>query len=72
MARKYETKRVKAMFTKDYKEMQFKLADLFDRVAEAYLEGYTTYYEAVIDQVLDCLEEVENKTAKEITHVYFR
>ena len=72
MARKYETKKVKEMFKKDYLEMQYKLADLFDRVAEEYLNGHTTYYEAVIDQVLDCLEEVENKTAKEIVHVYFR
>lgn len=72
MARKYETKKVKAMFRKDYLEMQHKLADLFDRVAEEYLNGHTTYYEAVIDQVLDYLEEVEGKTAKEIVHVYFR
>lgn len=72
MARKYETKKVKAMFKRDYQEMQFKLADLFDRVAEEYLKGNTTYYEAVIDQVLDCLEEVEDNTAKEVMNVYFR
>lgn len=72
MARKYQTKKVKEMFKQDYLSMQYQLADLFDRVADEYLNGHTVYYEAVIDQILNCLEEVEDKTAKEITHDYHR
>ena len=66
MSRKYKTKKVEEMFREDYLSMQYELADLFDRIADEYLKGHTVYYEAVIDQILNCLEEVEASTSKEL------